>query len=198
MMTEIIIAFFTGVFGPVSVLLVKYYLAKKKKPDAIAEALTNANVINDQLDRILEEFGADRVWIAQFHNGGHYYPTGKSIQKFSFIYEAAKGAKNSVQANFQSIPVNLFSRSLGHILNHDFIEIPDYKDETIATYGLKYVAEENGSKSSYLFAIRNVENRMIGIVGLDYTARKKKLDATDVTLLRLEATKLGGVLASHL
>lgn len=197
-MTEIIIAFLTGVFGPVSVLLVKYYLAKKKKPDAIEEALNNANVINDQLDRLLEEFGADRAWIAQFHNGGHYYPTGKSIQKFSFIYEAAKGAKNSVQANFQNIPVNLFSRSLGHILNHDFIEIPDYKDETIATYGLKYVAEEHGSKSSYLFAIRNVENRMIGVVGLDYTARKKKLEATDVTLLRLEATKLGGVLASHL
>lgn len=197
-MTEIIIAFLTGVFGPISVLLIKHYLEKRKKPDLIAEAVNNANVIHDQLDRILVEFDADRAWIAQFHNGGHYYPTGKSIQKFSFFFEAVRHAKDSVQSNFQNIPVNLFSRSLSHILTHDYIEIPDYKDETVATYGLKYVAEEHGSKSSYLFAIRNFENRMIGVVGLDYTSRKKKLDSNDITLLRLEATKIGGALMSHL
>lgn len=197
-MTGVIIAFLTGVFGPISVLLVKHYLAKKKKPDLIAEAVNNANVIHDQLDRMIVEFGPDRVWIAQFHNGGHYYPTGKSIQKFSFFFEAVNHAKNSIQANFQNIPVNLFSRALGHILVNDFIEIPDYKDVTVATYGLKYVAEEHGAKSSYLFAIRNVENRMIGIVGLDYTKEIRKLDPTEITLLRLEATKIGGVLTSHL
>jgi hypothetical protein len=197
-MTEIIIAFLTGVFGPISVLLIKHYLEKRKKPDLIAEAVNNANVIHDQLDKILVEFEADRVWIAQFHNGGHYYPTGKSIQKFSFFFEAVKHAKDSVQSSFQNIPVNLFSRALSHILDNDVIEIPDYKDATVATYGLKYVAEEHGSKSSYLFAIRNFENRMIGVVGLDYTTHKKKLESTDVMLLRLEATKIGGVLMSHL
>jgi hypothetical protein len=78
------------------------------------------------------------------------------------------------------------------------LAIPDFKDETIATYGLKYIAEENGTKSSYIFAIRTVENRLIGLLGIDYTTRKKTLDSEDIIELRLEATKLGGVLMSQL
>jgi hypothetical protein len=94
--------------------------------------------------------------------------------------------------------VNLFSRALGQILENDIIAIPDYKDKKVATYGLKYVAETHKSKSSYLFAIRNVDNRLIGVIGIDYTEKTKKLDPLDVTLLKLEATKIGGVLMSHL
>lgn len=197
-MIQLAIGFLTGVLGSTFVSYIKRRSAEEKKPDTIAEAVTNANVIHDQLDKVLIEFEPDRIWIAQFHNGGHYYPTGKSIQKFSFFFEAVKHAKHSVQSNFQNIPVNLFSRALGYLLTVDYIEIADYKDETVATYGLKYVAEEYGSKSSYLFAIRNFENRLIGVVGMDYVTKKRKLDTAELTLLRLEATKIGGVLTSHI
>ena len=33
----------------------------------------------------------------------------------------------------------------------------DYKDETIATFGLKYIAEDTGCKSGYLFAIKTID-----------------------------------------
>jgi hypothetical protein len=197
-MTEIIIAFLTGILGPIVVLLVKHILNTRKTPDLIAEAVNNANVINDEIEKIMEEFTPDRVWIAQFHNGGHYYPTGKSIQKFSIFFEQVKHAKDATRDNFQNIPVNLFSKSFSRVLTHDYVAIPDFKDETLATYGLKYIAEENGTKSSYIFAIRTVENRLIGLLGIDYTTRKKTLDSEDIIKLRLEATKLGGVLMSQL
>ena len=197
-MTEIIIAFITGILGPVILLIVRSYLQNRKKPDLIAEAVNNANIINDELDMILDEYSGDRVWLLQFHNGGHYYPTGKSIQKFSIFFESVKNHKNSIRADYQNIPVNLFSKALSHILNNDYIAIADYKDDAISTYGLKYIAEEHNSKSSYLFAIRNVENRLIGVLVVDYTGRKKTLTADDVIKLRLEATKLGGVLTKHI
>ena len=197
-MTGIIIAFLAGATAATSALLAKKYLATKKRPDLIADTVNNANMIHDQLDKMLIEFEANRIWIAQFHNGGHYYPTGKSIQKFSFFFEVVKNTKDAIQSNFQNIPVNLFSRALGQILEKDIIAIPDYKDKKVATYGLKYVAETHKSKSSYLFAIRNVDNRLIGVIGIDYTEKTKKLDPLDVTLLKLEATKIGGVLMSHL
>ncbi len=89
------------------------------------------------------------VWVTQFHNGGNFYPTGKSMAKFSIMYETVNSGVSSVQTNFHNIPVNLFSKSINELLNNDIIEIPDYKDETIATYGLKYIAQLIGLAKLY-------------------------------------------------
>jgi len=143
-------------------------------------------------------YKADRVWVTQFHNGGNFYPTGKSMAKFSIIYETVGANVSSVQGNFHNIPVNLFSKSINQLLNNDVIEIPDYKDEKIATYGLKYIAEDTGCKSGYLFAIKSIDEKFIGTLGLDYTKKKTKLDSESINQLLIQATSLGGVLMSHL
>ena len=188
-----IVAFLTGVFGPILILVIKHFFDKKKDP--FVSAVNESNIISNELDRLLTDYSADRIWIAQFHNGGAYYPTGKSIQKFSIFFEVAKSMKDSIKMIFQNIPVNLFSKFLGKILEDDFIAISDYKDETIATYGLKYVAEEHGSKSSYIFSIRTMDDRIVGVLVVEYTGRKKVLTQAEIVELRLEATKIGGVLA---
>jgi hypothetical protein len=141
--SSVIVAFITGVFGPVSVLFIKNLMDKrKKKPDMVKETLRVSELVNHKIDHIREEFHADRVWVTQFHNGGNFYPTGKSIAKFSIMYETVNPGISSVQTNFHNIPVNLFSKSINELLNNDIIEIPDNKDETIATFGLKYISED--------------------------------------------------------
>ena len=82
-MIEITIAFLTGVLGPVSLLYIKHILNKKKKTDIVAEALEMGEVVSNKIEDIKNGIKADRVWVTQFHNGGHFYPTGKSITKFS-------------------------------------------------------------------------------------------------------------------
>jgi hypothetical protein len=84
------------------------------------------------------------------------------------------------------------------LLHNDVIEVSDFKDETIATYGLKYIAEESGCKSGYLFAIKTIDDRFIGTLGLDYTKRKTKLDIESINHLMVHATSIGGVLMTHL
>jgi len=196
---ELTIAFITGILGPLSVIFVKNFLDKrKKKPDMVQETLHVAELINQKIDHIKEEFHADRVWITQFHNGGNFYPTGKSMAKFSVIYEIVNPGVSSIQSNFYNIPVNLFSKSINELLVNDVIEISDYKDETIATFGLKYVAEESGCKSGYLFAIKTIDDKFIGTLGLDYTKRKTKLDIESINHLQVHASSLGGVLMNHL
>jgi hypothetical protein len=138
------------------------------------------------------------VWVTQFHNGGNFYPTGKSMAKFSIIYETVGLKVSSVQGNFHNIPVNLFSKSINELLKNDVIRIPDYKDETIATFGLKYIAEDTGCKSGYLFAIKSIDDKFIGTLGLDFTKKKVKLNDEEITNLKLRATSLGGVLMTHL
>jgi hypothetical protein len=193
------IAFVTGVLGPLSVIFVRNYLEKRKvKPDMVTDTLHVSELVNSKLEHIKDEFSADRVWITQFHNGGNFYPTGKSMAKFSIIYETVGLGTSSVQNNFHNIPVNLFSKSINQLLINDVIEIPDDKDDTVATYGLKYVAEESGCKSGYLFSIKTIDGKFIGTLGLDYTKRKTRLDMESINHLQVHASSLGGVLMTHL
>jgi hypothetical protein len=193
------VAFITGVIGPIAVLYIKHVLdSRKKKPDMVMDTLRVSELINQKIDHIRDEFGADRVWISQFHNGGNFYPTGRSMAKFSIMYEAVSTNATSVQSNFKNIPVNLFSRSINQLLQNDVIEVTDFKDETIATYGLKYVAEESGCKSSYLFAIKTIEDKFIGVLSVEYTKRKTKLNMEDINHISNHASSIGGVLMTYL
>jgi hypothetical protein len=197
-MLEIIIAFITGVISPVTIILLKNRLEKKNKPDMVEEALKVSELVTNKIDDIREGIKADRVWVTQFHNGGHFYPTGKSITKFSVMYESVNVGVSSMQHNFQNIPVHLFSKSMNRLVNADTIEIADYKDETIATYGLKYIAEETGCKSGYLFSIKTIEGKFIGVLGIDFTKRKTKLDDDVINNVMIQCSSLGGVLMNHL
>ena len=58
----------------------------------------------------MEELKCDRICISQFHNGGHFYPTGKSIKKFSIFYERTSEKASSIKDTFQNIPVSLFPK----------------------------------------------------------------------------------------
>ena len=196
---SILVAFITGVIGPIAILYIKHLLNRRKiKPDMVRETLRVSELVTHKIESIREEFNADRVWITQFHNGGNFYPTGKSMAKFSIMYETVNTGIQSVQSNFSNIPVNLFSKSINELLSNDVIQISDYKDETIATFGLKYIAEDTGCKSGYLFAIKTIDDKFIGCLGLDFTKRKTKLDQNSIQNIEVYATALGGVLMTHL
>jgi len=198
-MAEIIIAFITGVLGPISILFIKNLLDKnKKKPDMVTDTLRVSELVNLKIDHIKEEFKADRVWISQFHNGGNFYPTGKSMAKFSIVYESVGANAQSIQTSFQNIPVQLFSKAINELYQNDIIQIADFKDEKVATFGLKYIAEECGSKSSYLFAIKTIEDKFIGVLSIDYTKKKTNLDLESVNHLQVHSSSIGGVLMSYL
>jgi hypothetical protein len=198
-LVSIVVAFLTGVAGPIVVTYIKHYLEKKQsKSDMIEEAMEVSKLINGKIDSIKEDFECDRVWVAQFHNGGHFYPTGKSIAKFSIFNEAVSIGTSSVQTNFQNIPVNLFSKAINELLENDIVSIADFKDIKATSYGLRNAAEASGCKSSYLFSVKTIEGKFIGILGVDYTKRKTKLSPEECNLLLIQATSIGGVLMNHL
>ena len=196
--TPVIVAFITGVLGPILVMIVKNKLDQKKPKDMVCETLKVSELITNKIEVIKEHFEADRVWITQFHNGGHFYPTGKSMAKFSIIYEAVSPGVQSVQSNFHNIPVNLFSKSINELLDNDCIEIADFKNDSTPTFGLKYYAEETGCKSEYLFAIKTIDNKFIGTLGVEFTKKKTKLDEEEINHLKNHASAIGGVLMTHL
>ena len=63
---------------------------------------------------------------------------------------------------------------------------------------MKYIAEESGCKSGYLFAIKSIDGKFIGTLGLDFTKRKTKLDIESINQLAIHASAISGVLMTHL
>ncbi len=188
-----IIALITAVLGPIVVHYVQVLTKKNEKKDSIKDSLKTNVLIENKIDEIREEYDADRVWVSQFHNGGNFYPTGKSIQKFSMFYESVSLDTISIKFNFQNIPVSLFSRSIHHLSEEDKISIPDVQTQE-DYHGLKFIAEENKCKSTYQFAIKTISGKFIGIVGLEYTKEKKQLTEDEINKLMFHATTIGGVL----
>jgi len=198
MPTELIVALvsslFTAVIGPIAVSIVKNKIENKNKKDLLSESLKENTVISEKLEKIREEYSADRAWIVQFHNGGNFYPTGKSIQKFSMCYESVDKGIDSIQSNFQNIPISLFSKSINQLLENDIIAVSDFKEEKTEKFGLEYIAEENKCKSTCLVAIKSIDDKFIGILGIEYVKRKHAFSNENTNELLVEATTIGGVL----
>ena len=199
---ELLGAFLTGVVGPIMYLLISKYMQKEKdkKRDKVKENIANTSLISDELEEIREEFKSDRVWISQFHNGGNFYPTGKSIQKFSIFYEVTKTGISSVSHTFNNIPTSLYPHAFNHMLNDEQkgIFIPDFKDKTIATYGLKGAAESVGTKSSYVIPMFTLDEKFVGSLGVDYVTKKKRLTKDQWEHLQIKAGRIAGYISSYL
>ena len=197
---EIIGAFLTGVVGPVLYLVVQKYLLKEKNKsrDIVKENITSVSLISDELEQIREEFKGDRVWIAQFHNGGNFYPTGKSIQKFSIFYEVNKAGVSSIAHTFSNIPCSLYPKAFEHMMGGKGIFINDYKDPKVATYGLKGAAESVGTKATYLVPLFTLDEKYIGNIGVDFVSKKKRLTKDEWEHLQIRAGRIAGYISSHL
>ena len=199
---ELLGAFLTGVVGPILYLLISKHLQREKdrKRDKVKETIVNTALITDEIEEMREEFESCRVWISQFHNGGNFYPTGKSIQKFSIFYEVTKTGISSVSHTFNNIPTSLYPHAFNHMLNDEQkgIFINDFKDPKVATYGLKGAADSVGTKSSYVIPLFTLDEKFIGCLGMDYVSRKKKLTKDQWEHLQIKAGRISGYLSSHL
>jgi hypothetical protein len=197
---ELIGAFLTGVVGPILYLLVQKYLQKEKNKgrDIVKENIVSVSLISNELEEIREDFAGDRVWISQFHNGGNFYPTGKSIQKFSIFYEVTKAGISSVAHTFNNIPCSLYPRAFEHMMEGNGIFINDYEDKKVATYGLKEAGKSVGTKSTYLIPLFTLDEKYLGALGVDFVTKKKRLTKEEWEHLQIKANRIAGYLSTSL
>jgi hypothetical protein len=201
MNTELIVAIITAVttsvVGPVVVHYVQSMVDRRKK-DTLLDSIEANQMINDKLDQIKKEIHSDRIWLIQFHNGAHFYPTGKSIQKFSMVYEIVSSGVVPCQNQFQNIPVSLFSKSIHTLYKGNTIAIPDTTISEKQFEGLTSVIYGANVKSTYMYPLYNIKNEFIGIVGVDYVSKKRELKEKELTDIDLELSTIGGVLNNYL
>jgi hypothetical protein len=197
LIVAIITAVTTSIIGPIAVHYVKLWTSNKKK-DPLSESIEANQTINTKLESIKQQFQADRIWLAQFHNGGTFYPTGKSIQKFSMVYEILSPEIVPCQHQFQNIPVSLFSKSINTLHKGKIISIPDASLENKQFEGFTSVIPGASVRSTYLFPLYTIKDEFVGIVGVDYCNRKKELSDKQAVDIELELSVIGGVLNNYL
>ena len=196
MITTIIVALITAVIGPVIMAWVQAKLASKTKISPLKESIDLNELVDNQLDLLMDELECDRIWIGQFHNGGHFYPTGKSIQKFSIFYEKITPEISAIQHIFQQIPVSLFPKALSKLYKDGELGIVNY--ETDETYDLGMFAKDYNTKSFYMLAIDDLDDHFIGVIGIAYNNKEHKLSKEEWIFIRQKVGAIGSLLTGYL
>jgi hypothetical protein len=194
--TTITVALITAVVGPIMVNWVKLKMEKKDPSTPMRDALETSSLIDDQLRTIMEELECDRIWLAQFHNGGHFYPTGKSIQKFSFFYEITSPNIPPIQHTYQNIPVSLFPRVLSKIYKDGELAIEDVSSVE-DTYGLEYLTTQYDTKSICIIGLHSLDDHLIGVLGISFK-ESHKMKKDEWVLIRQKAGVIGTLLSEYL
>ena len=192
----VVLALITSILGPIIVEWVRKKLNKTPVTDPLAEAIAHNQEIDHQLQLIMEETDASRIWIAQFHNGGHFYPTGKSIQKFSIFYERVAPAVNSIMELFQNIPVSLFPKALGQLYRDRELIILDCENDE--NFDLPSIPGEKGSQSFYMLTIHDTDDRFIGVLALSFVEKERRLTKDEWIFIRSKTGTIGMLLADYL
>jgi hypothetical protein len=196
LLVPIVIAIITSVVGPAIVEWVKKRRENKPK-DPLGDAIQHNEVIEQQLDAMLHELECNQIYIAQFHNGGHFYPTGKSIQKFSIFYEVTTPDAPSIKSVFQNIPVSLFSKPLALLYENREISIDDTSTMS-ADLGLDSFCPNSVYKSVYLLNLTDLDNRIIGVMGIYYIGEKHKITKEEWIFIRQKIGAIGSLLSNYL
>lgn len=205
--TVIIAALISSLVGPVLVKIVDVVLqlwkARKEKKlndqivhtDPLEDAINNSEVVNSYLQNLVSDFEFDRAWISMFHNGGHYYPTGKSIQKFSIFYEVQVPGISSIQSQFMNTPVSLLSSAICEVYKNGRLLV-DIED--LELYGMESAMQSTGTKTTFLFALKNLEGKFFGIVGFDMVTDSRKLTNIELDSLQSQINTLSGYIFEYL
>jgi hypothetical protein len=179
---SVLVALITALFGPVAIIWVKKKITKTK--DEVVMELHSTEKVTTEIEEILNTLNGDRVWITQFHNGGHFLHSNKSIQKFSVVYEVDGPGILPVSTIFTNIPISLYSRCFSEMVTSKFIGIPNYGDPNVATFGLKPGAEATGANATYMVGLFDFgTGKLMGSIGIDF------LDPTELTNSQIEYLK---------
>ena len=167
LITTITVALITAVVGPVMVAWIKARMEVKPLNTPMYDALESSTQIDTQLEMMMNELECDRIWIAKFHNGGYFYPTGRSIQKYSIFYEKCTPETPNIQNTFQNIPVSLFPRVLSKVYKDNELSM-DNVDKAEDTFGLEHLTTQFNTKSICMMGLHSLDNHLIGVISISF------------------------------
>lgn len=165
--------------------------SRKNKCDPIREDAAQSANVYAALEYTLGELGADRSYVLQFHNGGHYY-SGRGQQKFSCTHEVVDEGISAEHINSQDHRI-----STCHSYIHELIEGEKFLYEDINEIkdsGFLRILDHKGVKSIVNVPIKTLNGKIIGILGVDYVKDAKVIKNEQFLFMKLQARIIAGYL----
>jgi hypothetical protein len=196
----LLIAFLTGILGPILLVYVKHKLFSKdkqleKRKTEFRHSLEVQELINASLNKLQLKYNLDRLWIAQFHNGGNFWPGNKSMKKMSVTFESTAPGIATDILKMQNLPVSFLSSVLQKLTDTSVTGVTIDTD-TEEDHALRSFWESRGIHTVYLFPIKCLESDFIGVFGVDFIKRDGFITDDVYDNLRAEALILSGYVAS--
>ena len=160
-------------------------MAKKKLKNKKYSLSNNDHVKRDELilkkiENIREKYDADRVWVAEFHNGNKTY-SGKSFQKFSTTFESVRVGIAPEALSSQAIPASIFSHFFRKLSEEDFYFTKNaLNNDDFVSKAMRGFWEARGIKSFLSVAIRDISGNFVGILCLDGVTNNLQLEEQDL------------------
>jgi len=192
----IIAALITGVAGPIVVWWLKESQNSNEIPEepqrdfSVDEEVEFARSVKNQLEEVREGLGADRVWIAQFHNGGRFLNSREdSMKRISVTYEVTGPGVSREQNTFSEILVSFFSEMIEKIIEdgHTY-----YDEENINEYPeVKVLFRQRGTEAMHLLAVRNIDGMLTGMLGVEHVNEGRELNESELQYLKAKTDLIG-------
>ena len=165
--TTIVAAFITALATIASVLIGRKCITRKQLCLVSEDTAQSANVYT-ALAYTMEEMGADRAYVLEFHNGGHYY-SGRGQQKFSCTHEIAEEGISKECDHSQEHRVSNYHNYITELINKKefkYLNINDASDSSFLS-----LLKRSGVQSIYNVPIKTLNGKIIGILGVDFVKK---------------------------
>lgn len=152
----------------------KYGEYKQRK---ITREISQSKLIQTILEQQLNEYGSQRAFILQRHNGGKY-GTGKSMTKLSTTFEALEEGVSTEFKEYQNLPISLYSSMIDSAMTERGIfPVVDDIDDILT----KAFFVQRGTKSAVIYPVLR-GSELVGIVGFEWTHKLKNMENSIVEL----------------
>lgn len=150
-------------------------------------------LIDQQIQKLLNQTGSNRVSCFLYHNGGKDV-AGRSFQKMSMTHEVVDSNTVPVMTSYQNVPRMMFPSLIQHLSEEGYYYIENIEDirETAATSYQSFYAR--GTKSAFIRSIRTTEGLVLGFVCVEFsTSSPADLEQLKENLLN-KVVKISGAL----
>ena len=174
-------AYMWGFFTAVLVAVERFfYWFRKKKMSVVSDILVSEKIYLI-LKRLIDDTGADRISIFQFHNGNYFY-TGNSIEKMTNTHEVALQGISREQVVSCDMMVAPYRSMLSGMIKNEIYSVVDIDDA--GSYNEKAFFYERGAMSSHMILIKDKSEKLLGFICVDFVKKTSDLNDYGVAILK--------------
>lgn len=161
--------------------------------EKLSNFASNSSKVQQINYSLLNDFGADRLSIYEYHNGGKTI-NGVDFKKCSNTYEAVGLGIEEKYLEHQNIPISvnfLWSKLLNEKKTTFISDVDDLEkcDETIYAF-----LKQHNIKSYYSKLIKDFDNKPIGFIVIVYYKHKTYLTQKQLKKLNEDTFKIAGLI----